>query len=352
MILIRKMSLVLIALGLATLVGCGSSATHTAYVALAFSNTVAAYRINNHSGSFTNIVGSPFPAGNSPSSVLVHPASKFVYVANQSENTISLFYIDSAIGSLSEVLPRTATGLTPVSMVMDKGGTFLFAVNQLSSSISAYSITPGTGVLKPVAGSPFFTFPNPVAAATSPSGKFLYVVNPNLSSVIAFSVTSGVLSAVGGPVLVDAGPHAVAVDPAEKFVYVANSAANTVSVLTINPTTGALTPVQSFATGTQPFSLAVLGQFLYVGNLGSSSISAFSVNASTGVLTQITNSPFSGGGAALFMVIDPNENFLYVGSQSAKSISVLSIAPSTGVLTQTSQSAATGVAPTSMSVSK
>src|SRR4029077_12329125 len=128
-------------------------------------------------------------------------------------------------------------------------------------------------------------------------------------------------------------------------VYVANTGANTVSVLAINSTTGALTPVQSFTTGTQPFSLGVLGQFLYVSNLGSSNISVFSVDPTTGVLTQITSSPFSGGGSALFMVIDPNGNFLYTGSQSAKSISVLSITPSTGALTTTSQSAATGVAP-------
>src|SRR5579864_7268980 len=247
----KRTSVVFIALGLATLSGCGSSATHTAYVSLANSNAVAAYRINNHTAVFTTIVGSPYPAGNSPSSVRVHPSNKFVYVANQSENDISLFTIDSAIGSLQELLPRTPAGLTPVSLAMDSGGNFLFALNRISGSISVYSINSGSGALTAVAGSPFPTFPNPVAFALTPSAKFLYVVNADLASVFAYTVKSGVLQPVAGlPVQVGNGPLAITVDPAETFVYVANSADNTVSVLSINSTTGALTLLGSFPTGT------------------------------------------------------------------------------------------------------
>jgi 6-phosphogluconolactonase len=346
-------ALVLMVLGLTALSGCGSSGTHTAYVSLANSNAVAAYRINNSSAKFTTIVGSPYPAGNSPSSVRVHPSNKFVYAANQSENDISLFTIDSAIGSLKEVLPRIATGLTPVSLLMDSGGNFLFALNELSGNISVYSINSGTGALTAVGGSPFATFPNPVAFALSPSAKFLYVLNANLASVFAYTVKSGVLQPVAGlPVQVGNGPLGLTVDPAETFVYVANSTDNTVSVLSINSTTGALTLLGSFSTATTPTSVVVLGSFLYVGNLGSSNISAFSVTPTTGVLTQITNSPFSAVSAPLFEVIDPNNLFLYVGSQSARSISAFSIDASTGALTVTSQSASTGVSPSSMSVSK
>src|SRR5579864_4422496 len=103
----KRIFLVLIVLGLATLVGCGSTATHTAYVSLPNSNAVAAYRIDNKTAQFTAIVGSPYPAGNSPSSVLVHPSNRFVYATNQIDNDISLFTIDTTIGSLKEVLPRT-----------------------------------------------------------------------------------------------------------------------------------------------------------------------------------------------------------------------------------------------------
>lgn len=352
MIPAKRMFLVLVILGLVVSVGCGSSSTHTAYVSLPTSNAVAAFRIDNHSAKLTSIVGSPYPAGNSPSSVVAHPAGKFVYVANQSDDTIELFSIDATIGSLLEVPPRIKTGLAPTAMVMDSAGSLLFAINELSSNISAYSATSGTGVLKAVAGSPFTTFNNPVALALAPSAKFLYVVNANLSAVIAYSNTSGVLAQVAVPVPVGAGPSGIAVDPSEKFVYVANSGSNTVSVLAINPASGALTLVGSYATGTQPFSVAVLGGFLYVGNLTSTNISAFAVDSTTGVLTQTKNSPFTTGGPPLFEVIDPNGKFLYAGSQSSSLISVLTINSSTGDLAVTAQSASTATAPSSMSISK
>lgn len=355
--------LIFVALGLAALTGCGSSpssssttqfpSSHTAYVALPTSNAVAGYRIDNNSASFTSILGSPYPGGTSPSSVLVHPSNRFVYASNQGGDDISLFTIDSTLGSLLEVLPRTAAGLTPASLVMDSGGNFLFALNQVSSSISVYSINSGTGALTAVAGSPFATFANPFAFALSPSAKFLYVLNGNLGRVFAYTNNSGVLTPVVGlPVQVGNGPLAITVDPAETFVYVANSIDNTVSVLSINSSTGALTLLGSYATGTTPTSVVVLGQYLYVANLGSSNISAFSVAPTTGVLTQITSSPFAAGSAPLFEVIDPNGKFLYVGSQTARSVSALSINTTTGALGGALQTTSTSVSPSSMSVSK
>jgi 6-phosphogluconolactonase len=368
-IMTKRICLVLFAMWLAPLIGCSSpsifssgSSSHTAYVTLPNSNAVAALRIKTSVNSssatsdtvqFTTIVGSPFPAGSSPGSVLVHPSGKFVYVANRSENDISLFTINSSIGSLQEVLPRTTTGLTPLAMVMDSGGNYLFVVNELSNNISVYTINSTTGALSAIAGSPFTTFNNPFTLAITPSGKFLYVLNPNLTSVIAYTVASGVLQPIAGlPIQVGNGPRAITVDPAGNFVYVVNTTDNTVSVLGINSSSGALTLLGSFSTGTTPTSVVALDPYLYVGNLGSSNISVFTVTPVTGVLTEITSSPFSAGTAPLFEVLDPDNLFLYVGSQTANSITALSIDTTTGALTATSQSATTEASPSSMSVAK
>jgi 6-phosphogluconolactonase len=187
----------------------------------------------------------------------------------------------------------------------------------------------------------------------TPSAKFLYVLNGNLGAVFAYTNTSGVLKQVATlPVLVGKGPLGITVDPAETFVYVANSVDNTVSVLSINPGTGALTLVGTYATGTTPTGVVVLGQFLYVANLGSSNISEFSVAPTTGVLTQLTGSPVSGGNAPFFEIIDPNGKFLYTGSQTAKSISSFTIDATTGVLTNAAEAVPTDVPPVSMSVSQ
>jgi 6-phosphogluconolactonase (cycloisomerase 2 family) len=135
-------------------------------------------------------------------------------------------------------------------------------------------------------------------------------------------------------------------------MYVADLADNTVSVLSINSSTGALTVVGAYTTGTRPTAVTVLGHYLYVANQGSTNISVFSVDSTTGVLTQTAKSPFSASGAPSFLVIDPNGKFLYTVSQSSNSISVLSIDPSTGDLTTTAESASTTVAPSAMSVTK
>jgi 6-phosphogluconolactonase len=356
--ILKLLSLAFLGVVLATLAGCGSTnqpfpSSHLAFVALPTSNAVASYHINNSTAAFTTILGSPYPGGTSPAAVQVHPSNKFVYAANQIGNDISLFNIDSTLGSLLEVLPRTPAGLSPISLAMDSGGNFLFAANRISSNISVYSIDSGSGALKAVAGSPFSTFFNPDSIALTPSAKFLYVLNANLGAVFVYTNTSGVLKPVATlPVLVGNGPLGITVDPAETFVYVANSVDDTVSVLSINPSTGALTLVGTYATGTTPTGVAVLGQYLYVANLGSSNISEFSVAPTTGVLTQLTGSPVSAGNAPFFEIIDPNQKFLYTGSQTAKSISAFTIDVTTGVLTNAGESVPTDVPPVSMSVSQ
>jgi len=283
----------------------------------------------------------------------VHPSNRFVYAANQIGNDVSLFTVNSTLGSLLEVLPRTPAGLTPAALAMDSGGTLLFALNRASSSISVYSINSSSGALTPVSGSPFPTFPDPFAFALTPSGKFLYVLNSDVAAVFAYTVTSGVLRAVAGlPVPVGSVPLAIAVDPAETFVYVANSADNTVSVLSINASSGALTLLGTFATATTPTAVAVLGQYLYVANFGSSNISVFTVTPFTGILTQITSSPFTAGNAPLFEVIDPNGKFLYTGSLTAKMLSAFSIDATTGAVTETGETTTTDFPPVSMSVAK
>src|SRR5438093_10975688 len=85
------------------LAACSSSSKQLAYVTLPQGNEVAVFRLEKNSGNLTPVLGSPFTAGTSPVSVLIHPSNKFAYVANQTGNDISLFNIDSETGELTEV---------------------------------------------------------------------------------------------------------------------------------------------------------------------------------------------------------------------------------------------------------
>ena len=61
------------------------------YVANFDGKNVSAYRINDSGGTLTRVPGSPFPAGNNPVAVAVHPMGKFVYVANNRSQNISAY---------------------------------------------------------------------------------------------------------------------------------------------------------------------------------------------------------------------------------------------------------------------
>src|SRR5208337_3722149 len=104
-------------------------------------------------------------------------------------------------------------------------------------------------------------------------------VNAEQQSVFGYTVaSSGALQLIPGAGATGTGPLAVAIDPGEKFVYITNTLQNTLSIFSINSSTGALTTITGspFLTGTNPTSVAVTpsGAYLYVANLGSNNVTA------------------------------------------------------------------------------
>jgi 6-phosphogluconolactonase len=355
---IKELKVFLMLLALVALAGCSSSPHQIAYVTLPSVNGIAAFRVNSHTGLMTRVIGSPFAVGASPVSIVVHPSEKFVYVANQGENNISLFTIDNETAELHEVNPRTPTGFSPVALAMDSGGTLLFAANAITDNVSAYSIKSSDGTLSQVAGSPFPTGSRPVAMAIAPSGKFLYVASANLAAIFAYANASGALQIIAGsPFAVGSGPLSLAVDPGEHFLYVANSSSNTISVLSIDDNSGALTQIPdspfsttTSTTTTSPVSLVIHpnGKFLYVANFATDNVSVFSID-SRGVPTLLTGSPFAAGTHPVFALIDSAGKFLYVLNQaSSNNISELAITQDTGALSTNTVVGTTGFGGSSM----
>lgn len=344
--------------------GCSSnSATHNAYVTLPTLNRVLAYRVHNNNGELTPVFGGSFVAGESPLSVAVHPSSRFLYVANSGENDISLYRVDSSSGALQEVLPRATTAARPTALAMDPSGNFLYVMNQGVNAVSSFSIDSGNGTLTAVAGGLAATGLNPAALAVTPSGKFLYVTNSNSDSVSEYSVNAGVLTPLqGSPVAVGHGPLAIAVDPGEHFVYVTNTADSTLSVLAIDPTTGALGNIvgspfnviqfnnTGAATGSVSIAIHPSGTLLYIANQISGNVTFYSLTAS-GIPVEMTNSPFTSGIGTNFVVADITGNFLFIGDQSRRHISVFSVNTTSGDITLTSL-VAIGAGATQMVVSK
>jgi 6-phosphogluconolactonase len=356
---LTRASLLLVALtGFMWLTGCGSAKRQTAYVTTPQNDGVTAFRVNTDTGALTQVLGSPYPTGISPTAISVHPSGKFAYVSNAGEDTISLYKIGST-GELTEVTPRAVTGDQPSDILMDPAGKFLFSVNSAGNTISAFSIDSGTGVLSAV-GAPPSTFGfTPIRGAIAPSGKFLYVANSNSASVTGYSIDgSGGLTLIpNSPVRVGNGPNWIAIDPAGKFLYVANLQDGTFSGFNIDEASGALQAMGgspfgvSITTTVIPLSSLVVdasGKYLYITALNSgNNVYGFTIDGTSGVPTAAVGNPVAAGSNASFIVNDTTGGLIFVGNQTSNSVSGFKIDPKTGVLTLISTTS-TGSPPTSM----
>lgn len=214
--------------------------TPVEFIANKASNDVSAYTVDNNNGALALITGTfpnPVPAGTAPSAVAVQYADingvafPFIYVANQGSNNISEYLAGAGVGNLAAI------------------------------------VDPATG--------------NPILAATGNGPTALAIVN---------------------------------YQNATYYVYVANAGDGTLSSYTINLTGtvgpfGELVPtgLAPVATGGTPLALTTVtlagGTYLFVANSSSNSISVFSIDLSTGILTQVPGSPFSTGDAPTSMAL-------------------------------------------------
>jgi Lactonase, 7-bladed beta-propeller len=131
-----------------------------------------AFTIGSSGASLTEISGSPYSVPFGPSSLAVHPAGNFLYLANSNSTfqappstgpvngSIYGFSIDSGTGALTPVAgsPYSA-GVTPGSIVADPGGNFAYVTTTTTGTpfaqISGYAINIVSGVLAPLSWTPW-----------------------------------------------------------------------------------------------------------------------------------------------------------------------------------------------------
>jgi 6-phosphogluconolactonase len=81
--------------------------------------------------------------------VAVHPSGRFLYGSNRGHNSIAVFGIDRAKGTLTPVEHVSTQGKTPRNFGIDPTGSYLFAANQDSGNIVMFRIDAKTGRLTP-----------------------------------------------------------------------------------------------------------------------------------------------------------------------------------------------------------
>jgi 6-phosphogluconolactonase len=281
---------------------------------------------------------------------------RFVYANNDvsSANTVSGFSSDSN-GVLTQITGSpfatggggTGGGALGASRITVAGGKFLYASNGGTHNIGAFSINPATGVLTPVAGSPFSDGASAgfatISLAASPNGQFLFAGVDSNTTIVTFSIgADGSLTELSSVILTEP-PAGMKVSGDGK--YLAVSLPNlgifgAVAMFSI-ASNGALTMINGApleSTGPMgslsDVDIDCAGGFVFAGTLtsGPATVDVFSIG-SGGVLSAAPGSPFSAGPGSnsIDAILSPNDQFLFVSNQGDGLITVFGV--NSGALT-------------------
>jgi 6-phosphogluconolactonase len=133
--------------------------------------------------------------GAGPRHVAFSPNGTHVYVVSELNNTVTAFSYDSAKGTLHEfqslsTLPKDFSGRNDdAEIVVHPDGKWLFASNRGHDTIAVFAVNPADGTLRP-AGEFATGGKEPRHFAIDPTGKFLLAENQNSNSVAVFRIDS------------------------------------------------------------------------------------------------------------------------------------------------------------------
>lgn len=125
-----------------------------AYVINELDSTMTTFSYNATTGTLTTVdTVSTLPAGFSDVSycadVHVSPSGKFLYGSNRGHNSIVVFALDARTGKPTLVEHVSTQGNWPRNFVIDPTGRFLLVANQRTDTVIVFRIDSKTGRLKP-----------------------------------------------------------------------------------------------------------------------------------------------------------------------------------------------------------
>lgn len=322
---------------------------------------VYAYAQHPTTGALLTITGSPFSiAGNNGTyGVVIHPNNNFIYSANVTSNTVSVYSINPNTGALVAVGTPVASGSTGTNgLFFHPTGNFLYASNQSGNSITGFNVA-SDGTLTIMAGSPFATTgaTSINGIVVSADGNFLYAASMGGNGgVVGYTIDSvtGALSLIAGsPFRNTLGGETtnpgdgISIHPNGQWLYMGLVGLRKIAGWNINQTTGVLTPIEPAIlnnsttgyvdNGGSASTVSLDGRFLYgtafsTNGADAKKIVVYAIDQSTGGLTR--SSEATTGGGPNDVRLDTNGNFAYTcNSMNSPTVSGFSVDKTTGALT-------------------
>ena len=125
-----------------------------AYVLNELDSSMATYQFDAGTGALKPVqilptIPSTYTGDNTAAEIAVAGSGRFVYASNRGHNSIVIFAIDQAAGTLSPVGWELTQGTTPRYFGVDPSGAELYAANQGSDTIVRFHVNQATGRLTP-----------------------------------------------------------------------------------------------------------------------------------------------------------------------------------------------------------
>ncbi len=273
------------------------------------SGGVSAFAIDSTTGKLT-LLNEVASKGADPCYITVDKTGKYVLVANYTGGSVAVFPVleDGRLGEASAFIQHSGHGTNP----------------ERQEGPHAHSID------------------------LSPDNRFAIVDDLGLDETLVykFDSTKGTLTPNDPPfakAAAGAGPRHFVFQPDAKFAYIINEMASTVSVFQYDAAGGVLRPRRTIASLPRSFTghnddaeiqVDASGKFLYASNRGHDSITVFTIDASTGTLTPVEYVPTKGQSPRHF-AIDPSGSFLIAENEKSDNIVLFRIDSKTGRLTPT-----------------
>jgi 6-phosphogluconolactonase len=259
-------------------------------------------------GTLSTLAGSPFSIGqaSNPQS-LVSPSGNPQFLYATDNGSVDAFSISSA-GVPTVIAGSPFPSGTNLYLATDSAGQFLYtSIDDAPGGIFGFVIG-SNGALTAIPGSPF-AIPGQTVANSQPSGiidngSYVYAALTGSNQIAAFAITTGtgVLAPVANsPFPAGNAPSSMAL--AGSYLYAINSGDSTISGYNMDSSSGVLTPLAN-----SPFPIAgnaleadFSDSYLYVS--GNSGIQAYTIDSTTGDLTIIAGSPFADSQVTSFALV-------------------------------------------------
>ncbi len=122
------------------------------YVLNELASTVTAFRYDPARGALAAFqTVSALPASAAPGSmaaeIRVHPTGRWVYASNRGHDSLAVFDLDPADGTLTLAIAEPCRGAWPRHFTLTPDGAWLLAANERSDSVTVFRVDPATGRL-------------------------------------------------------------------------------------------------------------------------------------------------------------------------------------------------------------